>query len=722
MKKLSLIICVFLLCCGCSDDSNQTDDNSDGKTLKADGEICNDDSECKSHLCLPDSINENQKICTTLKKNGAACVKDTECSSGYCDEGTHLCQTYPDLNCSVNQHPYGKECESDNDQNCGSHGHVCDLSDFAHASAVACTNASCVVTGCHTDYYLDAKNKCVYCKSNELWNTETKTCTESAPVPSIKCTELNDSTKVGDICQFGRYRQYSGGEASQPIEWMVAAKDNQKGFLLISKYVLDGKKYHETMKNVTWEKSTLRSWLNGLGTADNLDGKDYSKNNFIDLAFTTDEQLCIPTVTNDNPDNEGTNGGNNTDDQLFLLSRGELNTYLTYSDQIGYTTNYVRFTLQLPVRLSDCIDGHCATNWWLRSPGNAENKATKIGLKGIDSAGLDFVDVNNLLGIRPSLWIKPQMCADSMCPQGKHKYGESCEPDDNNNCGRHGKKCDVSQFSHATAVACELSNCIITGCDTDYHLDNHGVCVTCHTDEQWNENTKACEKIITPVDCAALVNGLKVGDTITFGQYLQSVPSSDTDNLEPIEWRVLDINNENGVLIVSKYILGLQKFKLSEYTTDEPVVRYPRSALRSWINGLGADENADKHDFSEDNFIYSAFNDEQLKCIHTVTRTYTGQTANDKVFILNKEEAENYFSSNADRKAYATPIQTSLHGISLYVSDCSEGRCAYEWWLPDLMISWPYIVNRIGDFASVRGSAPTFTKDLGVRPAIWLKK
>ena len=189
---------------------------------------------------MPDNTNDSQKICTTLKQNGDQCTKKIECSSGYCDESSHQCQNYPDLKCSDNQHPYGEECEPDDNQNCGSHGNVCDKADFSHAETVSCTNANCVITECNKNYHLDSNNKCIFCESDDLWNEENKTC--SKPAPSVKCTDLGSDTNVGDICQFGRYKQYSDTSVQQPIEWIVLDKDEQNGFLLISRYVLDAKK------------------------------------------------------------------------------------------------------------------------------------------------------------------------------------------------------------------------------------------------------------------------------------------------------------------------------------------------------------------------------------------------------------------------------------------------------------------------------------------------
>ncbi|MBQ1926235.1 MAG: hypothetical protein II180_08970 [Proteobacteria bacterium] len=72
--------------------------------------------------------------------------------------------------------------------------------------------------------------------------------------------------------------------------------------LLLSKYVLDAKPCHTEKTAITWENSTLRTWLN---------------DTFKTTAFTSSEQQQIALTHLENPDNPtyGTNGGNATSDR-----------------------------------------------------------------------------------------------------------------------------------------------------------------------------------------------------------------------------------------------------------------------------------------------------------------------------------------------------------------------------------------------------------------------
>ena len=82
----------------------------------------------------------------------------------------------------------------------------------------------------------------------------------------------------------------------EPIRWRVLyVQDTAKGkwAQLLADKILDDRKYNETQTDITWEKSTIRSWLNGYGAEANQNGQDYSKNGFIKTAFREAQQAPI---------------------------------------------------------------------------------------------------------------------------------------------------------------------------------------------------------------------------------------------------------------------------------------------------------------------------------------------------------------------------------------------------------------------------------------------
>ena len=96
----------------------------------------------------------------------------------------------------------------------------------------------------------------------------------------------------------------------EPIKWRVLQSENGEAFLL-SDVILDKQLYNENDKYVTWEKSSLRAWLN---------------KKFINTAFSDEEKEKINITEIVNQDNPvyGIEGGNNTFDKIFLLSLSEV--------------------------------------------------------------------------------------------------------------------------------------------------------------------------------------------------------------------------------------------------------------------------------------------------------------------------------------------------------------------------------------------------------------
>ena len=203
---------------------------------------------------------------------------------------------------------------------------------------------------------------------------------------------------VGNYVSFGTYPQTKAGNDATPIEWLVLARDGNKA-LLISRYGLDAQRYNKDTTSVTWETCTLRTWLNGT---------------FYNKAFSSAEQAAILTTNVDNSKNQcysgyRTNGGNNTQDKVFLLSYAEANKYfgVTY-DNSSNTKSRVAPTAYAIAHggwtsSSDkTADSVNAGWWWLRSPGSYQSFAARVstaGSCGSNSVSYDYGSV------RPALWV-----------------------------------------------------------------------------------------------------------------------------------------------------------------------------------------------------------------------------------------------------------------------------------------------------------------------------
>ena len=201
----------------------------------------------------------------------------------------------------------------------------------------------------------------------------------------------------GNYITFGQYPQTFEGTDNTTIEWLVLARNGKKT-LLISRYGLDAQSYNKVQSSVTWETCTLRTWLNST---------------FMNKAFAKEEQKAILTTTVDNSSSQGysgwsTSGGNNTKDQIFLLSYAEANKYfgVTYSDSntkarvkpTAYADKQGAFTSSS----YKTADGDSAGWWWLRSPGDNQYSAAYVFYDGSPSSS--SVDCDDIC-VRPALWV-----------------------------------------------------------------------------------------------------------------------------------------------------------------------------------------------------------------------------------------------------------------------------------------------------------------------------
>lgn len=191
--------------------------------------------------------------------------------------------------------------------------------------------------------------------------------------------------------------KFYGGD---PIKWRVLSINGTTA-LLLSDVALDYKPYHTRDTSITWEKCTMRSWLNGYDATSNSAGRNYSADNFIDVAFTGAEQAAIrnTVVQNENNISYGTNGGNDTIDKLFLLSESEtgvtdaaagygfVKNQMTYDEARHCQSSAYARARGLWVSTSSGYEGN--VTWRLRSPGDDANYACIVDDDGrvYDSSG-----------------------------------------------------------------------------------------------------------------------------------------------------------------------------------------------------------------------------------------------------------------------------------------------------------------------------------------------
>ena len=223
------------------------------------------------------------------------------------------------------------------------------------------------------------------------------------PVPEhVQELQAIRDAKAGEYVTFGHYPQTAEGTDDTPIEWLVLDVQGDRA-LLLSRYGLDTKRYDTGYEDVPWETCTLREWLNG---------------EFLNRAFSAEEQKAIRTTDVDNGKSQGysgwsTDGGNNTRDKVFLLSYAEANRYLgvEHNSVSGGKNNtksrvaptaYAVKNGAYTSRSDKTADGAAAGGWWLRSPRLGHNTAAYVYTDGFLYYHYVFHDS---ACVRPAFWI-----------------------------------------------------------------------------------------------------------------------------------------------------------------------------------------------------------------------------------------------------------------------------------------------------------------------------
>jgi hypothetical protein len=511
----------------------------------------------------------------------------------------------------------------------------------------------------------------------------------------------------------------------EPIEWQVLENADEELFLLSVKN-LDRKAYKTNWLSlgqsglVTWETSTIRTWLN---------------DDFANAAFTDDERAQITVSDLNNSDL--TNGGNDTQDKIFLLSVADVQN-TAYGFAAGTDASDTRRATNTGYLKH--MQNEEFTDWWLRSPtiystnGRVMYVGGATGVLGHASPG------ETITMVRPALKLNL-----SALP------GNAAQ--DNIDIAAAKTAVEEATFTAAQADVTTVGQARAVVESTVANLDLHGVKATVigdtftpavtgteatpeGVDGSWTFKIRLAKGIgtsqmidtltlvITATDYRDLPPGPQAGETLYFGRYPQTnlgttIPAEGTEGvdwvsvvkngvtsyfkIEPIEWRVLENNNGELFLLSVKnldrkaYDENWTSFTASEWATWET------STIRTWLNGEFANVA-----FSDDEKAQIALSD-----VINSDVANGGNDTQDKVFLLSYAEARN--------EAYGFAVENiddpARHSTNTgYVQSMTS---AGDWWLrspsttTDGAMMW---VRSWGTFVST--GQPNDATYMTVRPVI----
>lgn len=150
------------------------------------------------------------------------------------------------------------------------------------------------------------------------------------------------------------------------FRWIVIdINQDQKLAKLLTEDIICERSYHERGSGTCWSLCSLRHWLNG---------------EFFNQYFSTEERSKVQKVQIENYGNEdfGTEGGPDTMDFIFLLSKSECESINRYRKINKY--------------------------WWLRTPGYFQGQAMHVLTNESHIDRYSYTEVENLCGVRPCMY------------------------------------------------------------------------------------------------------------------------------------------------------------------------------------------------------------------------------------------------------------------------------------------------------------------------------
>jgi len=188
--------------------------------------------------------------------------------------------------------------------------------------------------------------------------------------------------------------------------------------------------------------------------------------------------------------------------------------------------------------------------------------------------------------------------------------------------------------------------------------------------------------------------------------------------IQPIKWRVLEVDG-NKVLLLSDKVL---EWRAYNYRHER--IFWENCTLRSWFNGLDSSANKEGKDYTNNNFLSTAFKDVEKNAVLTTTvkKIEVGNDTQDKVFLLSLNDLTNE-AYGFDAVFDSLPAPTRAAKVTGYAAtkhhnwvDGSEGGWWYRSEGDSTYASYVYGGEVAGGLDTILG----IEGNMGIRPALYL--
>ena len=531
-----------------------------------------------------------------------------------------------------------------------------------------------------------------------------------------------------DCVYFGNYIQkdtngdgkVTDEDEKQPIKWRVLSVEEDGTALLLADKLLDMQPFDKNGK-IDWEECTLRTWLNST---------------FLNAAFTEAEQEAIAETELE------TESAATVTDNIYLLSLEEVS-----NPEYGF---HPLIDCESNTRKAEGTDLSVFNNiWWLRTPHKEEHASW---VYSIDSQGTNRIIV---VGAENSLWIRPALrlklsdrahwsyagttaseelevtvenpTAGSLF-SGTVRGSENIDPDRSTVSWQkkeEGKWVDVAKDERAqlqqvyracvTLKAKEGSSFV--GCDYA-RFNGEQVRLTKKDD---GSRTFVCPVynygVKNPTNPEADGSGTSTWDCVYLGKYYQNDTNGDgkadeTDEKEPVKWRVLSVDSAGNALLMADKILDYRNFNDNEAGD----IAWGQSDMRKWLNSTGGSEE-------DPGFLQTAFTEQERAVIRDrEIETIVGSDSlktRDSVFLLSAQDSVNagygFWTKDIESKNRVAESTAYAAGKQQTVEN--------QWWLrTHSWVSSAEIAARVfvKPDGTVTGTGVQNNTFYGVRPALYI--